>query len=120
MTHAARDNGNMSFRNAPKDAPREDAIYRRRCHAPRTTASTGSGFLLLFRSARCMLYLCLTLACGAQAAEPNEGRRPAEGSKKNTPAERTKETERSKPVPRTFVPTEKIKADSAISFPVDI
>jgi hypothetical protein len=67
-----------------------------------------------------MVYLSLALACGAQAAEPNDALRPSEGSKDPAPVEQTKEPEKNTPAPRSFVPTEKIKADSAISFPVDI
>jgi len=80
----------------------------------------GPGYPLVYRHLGRALYLVLGLACGAQAAQPGDASQPAEGPKAPAPVEQTKDPEQRAPAPRPFVPTEKIKADSAISFPVDI
>ncbi len=120
MRHAVRRSGNMSFRNDTKDAQGLCAAGERCGKKGETTAAARGGHPMVVPAVRPVLCLCLTLAWGAQAAEPDEARRPAEGSGAPTTAEQVKKTEKKAPPPRPFVPTEKIKADSAISFPVDI
>ncbi len=90
------------------------------CRRTRTAVTDGPGYPLLYRHLGRALYLLLGLACGAQAAQPDDARPSAEGPKNPAPVEQTKDPKKRAPTPRPFVPTEKIKAGSAISFPVDI
>jgi hypothetical protein len=82
--------------------------------------TAGPGKSLFFRHAGLVLYLVLGIACGSEAAQPGDARQSVEGPKDSAPVEQTKDPEKRAPTPRPFVPTEKIKADSTISFPVDI
>jgi hypothetical protein len=90
------------------------------CCRARTAVTDGPGYPLLYRHLGRALYLVLGLACGAQAAPPGDARRSADGPKDPAPVEQTKDPKKRAPTPRPFVPTEKIKAGSAMSFPVDI
>ncbi len=120
MSHPAGRSGKVSFRNDPKDAQGLCTAGERRRRPDQTTAAGRGGSSMLVLTARTVLCLCLALAFGAQAAEPRETRPPSDDSRDPAPVEQPKEAEKSKPVPRTFVPSEQIKADSAVSFPVDI
>jgi len=66
-----------------------------------------------------LLYLCAAL--NLQAAEPGGARTPPQPVSPATPeADRESEPRPASPPVRNFTPSEKIGADSAVSFPVDI
>ncbi len=109
---------NMSCPQTPEMAPRLGTARRKACCRPRTADGTEAGTPGLLRRAGLVLCLSLGLAWGTQAAEPDANRRPDE--KAGKPATVEPPPKPKQKAPRPFVPTEKIKADSIISFPVDI
>ena len=118
MRHRATHPDDMSFHDKHTVAHKLCATYEYLCHRTQTAARVNTENPLFLRTVGCMLYLVLGLACGAQAAEPEEERRSDEDPGKTVPIEPPLEPKKN--APRPFVPTEKITADSIISFPVDI
>ena len=76
------------------------------------------------RSVIITIILSVTLEVGV--ADTSKRAPQQEGVKKVTPQSPTQSTKRglkkkdTEPWPRTFIPTEKITADSVVSFPADI
>ena len=68
-----------------------------------------------------LLSVCLLVGGSSLAAEPDAGGNAAATSEQRPPAKPAQGAQKSARKPaRTFKPTEKIRADSAVSFPVDI
>jgi len=75
----------------------------------------------LCRARTLLLSVCLLVGGSIMAAEPVAGGDTNTKPEKRPTAERQQGAQKSAPKPaRTFKPTEKIRADSAVSFPVDI
>ena len=109
----------MSFRDHPKDMRRRPGTGGRHRRRTQTWSAAPTPKPRALRLAGGLLWLCLVPVWTLQAAEPGEVRRPQE-SKQRAPTEGVKKTGKVPSKLRRFVPTEKITADSAISFPVDI
>ena len=68
-----------------------------------------------------LLSVCMLVGGSIMAAEPATGGDAGKKPEERPAAERQQGSQKSAPKPaRTFKPTEKIRADSAVSFPVDI
>lgn len=75
----------------------------------------------LCRARTLLLSVCLLVGGSTLAAEPAAGGDSGTNAEKRPSAGREQGSQKSAPKPaRTFKPTEKIRADSAVSFPVDI
>ncbi len=109
----------MSFRVHPGGPCRVCATRRHGQSPSETVGAAGAGNPVFPGILGGALFLCLALTWGAGAAEPEEARR-SEASGEPAPTESAEKKEKDPPTSRRFVPTEKITADSAISFPVDI
>ena len=68
-----------------------------------------------------LLSVCLIVGGSSSAAEPDAGGNTTTKPEQRPPAKPAQGAQQSNRKPaRTFKPTEKIRADSAVSFPVDI
>ena len=68
-----------------------------------------------------LLSVCMLVGGSILAAEPGAGGDAGKNPEERSTAESQQGAQKPAPKPaRTFKPTEKIRADSAVSFPVDI